>query len=72
MDTTDTTPAPARRITVERVGRIADLSELKEWAARYSLKGFSTVIQEVRPDVFRATATASVPVATQTEHTTAL
>ena len=72
MDTTDTTTAPARRITVERVAKVECLSELKAWAARYSCKGFVTVIQEVRPDVFRATATASVPVAMQTEHTTAL
>jgi len=68
----DTTPAPSRRITVEKVAKVEDLSELKAWVARYALKGFVTVIQEIRPDVFRATATASIPVAMEFANTTAL
>jgi hypothetical protein len=62
-DINDTANAPARRILLQKVAKVECLSELKMWAAGYALKGFTTTIMEVRPDVFRAVATASVPVA---------
>jgi hypothetical protein len=62
-DINDTAKAPARRILLQKVAKVECLSELKTWAAGYALKGFQTVIQEVRPDVFRAVATGSVPIA---------
>lgn len=60
-DINDTAKAPTRRILLQKVVKVECLSELRTWAAGYALRGFTTTIMEVRPDVFRAIASASIP-----------